>query len=94
MPLEGIDNIHGGDGLSLGMLGVGDRIANHILQEHLKHHIIPSSVSENKSHLENTSGLFIDQPRDAFDSAPPGQTPDGRLGDALEKQEDATAVQC
>ena len=36
LPLEGIDHIHGGDSLPLGMLSVGDSITNDILQEDLK----------------------------------------------------------
>ena len=36
LSLERIDDVHGGDGLSLGVLGVGDRIADHVLEEHLQ----------------------------------------------------------
>ena len=36
LPLQGIGHIHGSDGLPLGMFSVGDRIPDHILQEHLK----------------------------------------------------------
>ena len=35
LAFQGIDNIHGGDGLSLGVLGVSDGIANNVLQENL-----------------------------------------------------------
>ena len=35
LPLESIDHIHGGDGLPLGVLSVGDRVPDHILQEDL-----------------------------------------------------------
>ena len=35
LPLQGIDDIHGGDGLPLGVLGVGDGIPDHVLKEHL-----------------------------------------------------------
>ena len=31
LPLESIDNIHGSDSLSLGMLGVGDGITDDVL---------------------------------------------------------------
>jgi hypothetical protein len=68
LPLEGIDNIHGGDGLPLGMLGVGDGVPDDVLQED----------------LENTPGLLIDEARDTLDTASAGQTPDGGLGDALD----------
>ena len=36
LPLEGIDDIHGGDGLPLGMLGVGDGVPDHVLKEDLE----------------------------------------------------------
>ena len=36
LPLEGIDHIHGSDSLPLGVFSVGDRVPDHILQEHLK----------------------------------------------------------
>ena len=45
LAFEGIDNIHGGYCLPLGMLSVGDGITDDILQEH----------------LEYTSGLLIDE---------------------------------
>ena len=35
LPLESIDHIHGGDGLPLSVLSVGDRVPDHILQEDL-----------------------------------------------------------
>ena len=68
LPLQSIDDVHGSDGLPLGMLGVGDSIANNILQEN----------------LENASGLLIDQARDTLDSSTASKTTDGRLGDALD----------
>ena len=68
LPLEGIDDVHGGDGLPLGVLGVGDGIPDHVLEEH----------------LEDTTGLLVDEARDPLDSSPPRQTADGGLGDALD----------
>ena len=68
LPLEGIDHIHGGDGLPLGVLGVGDGIPDHVLEEH----------------LEDTTGLLVDEAGDPLDSSPPRQTADGGLGDALD----------
>ena len=44
LPLESIDNIHGGDSLPFGMFGVGDGITDNVFQEH----------------LEDSSGLFVD----------------------------------
>ena len=68
LSLESVHHIHGGDGLPLGMFGVGDSISDDILEEH----------------LEDPSGLLIDEPRDPLDSSPPCQSPDGRLGDTLD----------
>ena len=42
LPLQSIDHIHSGHSLPLGMLGVGDSISNHILQENLKTAFIAS----------------------------------------------------
>ena len=67
MPLEGIDDIHGSDSLPLGMLGVGDRITDDILQED----------------LEDAPGFLVDESTDPFDTTPPSKSPDSRLGDAL-----------
>merc|ERR1712038_1551499 len=55
LPLEGIDHIHGGDGLPLGVFGVGDGIPDHVLKED----------------LEDATGLLIDEAGDPLDSSPP-----------------------
>ena len=68
LPLEGVDDVEGGDGLPLGVLGVGHGVADHVLQEH----------------LEDGAGLLVDQPGDALDTATAGQAADGGLGDALD----------
>ena len=68
LPLEGIDHIHGGDGLPLGVLGVGDSVPDDVLKEH----------------LEDTTGLLVDEARDTLDSSTTRQPPDGGLGDALD----------
>jgi hypothetical protein len=44
LALEGIDDVEGGDGLALGVLGVGDGITDDRLEEG----------------LEDTTGLFVD----------------------------------
>jgi hypothetical protein len=36
LPLEGLDHVHGGDGLPLVMLGVGDGVPDHVLHEDLE----------------------------------------------------------
>ena len=68
MALERVDDIHGGDGLSAGVLGVRDRIADHVLEEH----------------LEDASGLFVDETGDALDTTTASETADRRLRDALD----------
>ena len=68
LPLEGIDNVHGGDGLPLGVFGVGDGIPDDVLKED----------------LEDSTGLLVDESRDTLDSTTTRQTPDGGLGDALD----------
>ena len=68
LPLESIDHIHGGDGLPLGVLGVGDGIPDDVLEED----------------LENSTGLLVDESGDTLDSSTTRQPPDGGLGDALD----------
>ena len=68
LPLEGIDNIHGGDGLPLGVFGVGDSIPDDVLKEN----------------LEDSTGLLIDKSRDTLDSSTASQPSDGGLGDSLD----------
>ncbi|PZQ94044.1 MAG: hypothetical protein DI539_31335 [Flavobacterium psychrophilum] len=50
------------------MLAVGDGITDDVLQEH----------------LQDTTGLLVDQARDTLDATTTGQTADSRLGDALD----------
>ena len=68
LPLEGVDHVHGGDSLPLGVFGVGDGIPDDVLKEHLEH----------------ATGLLVDEARDTLDSTTASQTPDGGLGDALD----------
>ena len=68
LPLEGIDDIHSGDSLPLGVFGVGDGITDDVLKEN----------------LEDTTGLFVDESRDSLDSTTTRQTADGGLGDTLD----------
>ena len=68
LAFQGIDDIHGGDSLPLGVLGVGDGITDDVLKED----------------LEDTTGLFVDESRDTLDSSTSRQTTDGGLGDALD----------
>ena len=68
LTFEGIDDIHGGDSLPLGMLGVGDGITDDVLKED----------------LEDTTGLLIDQARDTLDTTTTRQTANSGLGDTLD----------
>ena len=65
LSLEGIDDIEGGDGLSLGVLGVGNGVLDNVLEEA----------------SEDNSGLVIDEGADSLDSTSSGESSDGWLGD-------------
>ena len=68
LALEGVDDVHGGDGLSPGVLSVGDGVPNDALEEA----------------LEDLPAVVVDEGADPLDSAPSGEPPDGGLGDALD----------
>ena len=68
LPLESIDNIHGSDGLPLGVFSVGDSVPDDVLKEN----------------LEDTTGLLVDESGDTLDTSTASQSADSRLGDALD----------
>ena len=68
LALEGVDDVHGGDRLSLGVLAVRDGVTDHVLKEH----------------LEDTTGLLVDEAGDTLHSTTTSQTADRGLGDALD----------
>ena len=68
LALQSVDDVHGGDGLALGVLAVGDGVADDVLEEDLQH----------------SARLLVDEARDALHSATAGKAADGRLGDALD----------
>ena len=68
LTFEGIDNVHCGDGLPLGVLAVGYGITDDVLEEH----------------LQDSTGLFIDQTTDTFYTTSSCKTTDGGLGDTLD----------
>ena len=68
LSLESVDDVKSGDGLALGVLGVGDRVADDVVEED----------------LEDASGLLVDQSGDALDAASSSKSSDGGLGDALD----------
>ena len=65
LSLESIDDIEGGDGLSLGVLGVGNGVLDNVLEEA----------------SEDNSGLVIDEGADSLDTTSSGESSDGWLGD-------------
>ena len=68
LALERVDDVHGGDGLALGVLGVGDGVTDDVLEENLEH----------------ATSLLVDEARDTLDATTTGKTADSRLGDALD----------
>jgi hypothetical protein len=68
LALEGVHDVHRGDGLSAGVLGVGDGISDDVLEED----------------LEDTTSLFVDQAANALDTTSASEAADGWLGDALD----------
>ena len=69
LSLESIDDVHSSDGLSLGMLGVGDGISDDASEEVRK---------------DRADGL-VDQLRDSLDSSSAGESSDRGLGNALDQ---------
>ena len=68
LAFQSVDDVHGRDRLALSVLGVGDGVADDVLQED----------------LEYASGLLVDKAGDALDAASASQATDGGLGDALD----------
>ena len=68
MALEGVHDVHGGDRLPAGVLGVSDGITDNVLKEN----------------LEDTAGLFVDETANALHTTPASQAANGGLGDALD----------
>ena len=68
LALEGVDDIHGSDGLAASVLGVGDGITDDVLEEH----------------LEDRAGLLVDEARDTLHTTTASETADSGLGDSLD----------
>jgi len=68
LSLESVDDIEGGNGLALGVLGVGDGVTNDTLEEG----------------LQDTTSLLVDHGRDTLDTTTTSETADGWLGDTLD----------
>ena len=65
LSLKSVDDVESGDGLSLGVLGVGDGVTNNVLEEG----------------SEDVSGLLVDEGGDSLDTTAAGKSADSRLGD-------------
>ena len=68
LTLQCVHDVHGCDGLALGVLRVRDGVANNVLKED----------------LEDAPRFFVDQTGDALHSATTSETTDRRLGYALD----------
>lgn len=68
LSLEGVDDVHGGDGLPLGVFGVGDGVTDHVLQEN----------------FQDTTSLLVDETGDTLDTTTTSQTTDSGLGNTLD----------
>jgi len=68
LTLQGVDDVHGCDGLPLGVLGIGDGISDDVLEKYLQH----------------TASLLVDQTRNTLHATSACQTTDGRLRDSLD----------
>ena len=66
LSLESVDDVESGDGLSLGVLSVGNGVADNVLEEA----------------SEDVSGLFVDERRDSLDTTTASKSADSRLGNA------------
>ena len=68
LSFQGVNYVHGSDGLPLGMLCVCDGITDDVLQEH----------------LQDATGLFVDESRDSLDTTSASKTTDSGLRDTLD----------
>ena len=68
LSLQGVDNVHGSDGLPLGVLGVGHGITDDVLEEH----------------LQDSTGLLVDESRNSLHTTSASKTADGGLRDTLD----------
>ncbi len=66
LSLESVDDVESGDGLSLGVLSVGNGVADNVLEEA----------------SEDVSGLFVNERRDSLDTTTASKSADSRLGNA------------
>jgi hypothetical protein len=68
LTFQSVYDIHRGDCLPLGVLGVGDCVSDNIFQEN----------------FEDSTGFFVDQSGDTFNTTSSSQSTDRGLGDTLD----------
>jgi hypothetical protein len=68
LPLEGVNDIHGGDRLPPGVLRVRDGVTDNVLEKN----------------LQDATCLLVDEATNPLDTTSSGQTPNRRLRDALD----------
>ena len=66
LSLKSVDDVESGDGLSLGVLSVGNGVADNVLEER----------------SEDVSGLLVDEGGDSLDTTAASKSADSRLGNA------------
>ena len=66
LPLECVDDVHGGNSLPLGMFGVGNGVTDDVLKED----------------FQDSTGFLVNQSGDTFHTSTTGQATNGWLGDA------------
>ena len=74
--LHGVDDIHGGNGLALGVLGEGEGVTHHLLQEI----------------IDKASHVLVSGERDALHTSPPGESADGAVGHSSHTQSEFALV--
>jgi hypothetical protein len=85
LSLERVNDIERGDGLPLGVLSVGDRVADDVLELSECQQEFgsppPRNIAGTHEDLEDTSGLLVDESGDTLDTTSSRQTADSGLGD-------------
>lgn len=68
LAFQGVHDVHGGDGLPLGVFGVSDCVSDYVLEEH----------------FQDATRFFVDETADTFYTSATSETTDGGFGDALD----------
>lgn len=68
LTFQRVDDVHGSDSLSLGVLAISDGIADDVFKEY----------------LEDSTSLLVDESGDSLDASSACQSTDGWLGDSLD----------